>query len=70
MGIQKQSTSKEWAMMRTEKKIAIVWRGNREASDSATLETGRFSSGAEALGKGGIASEAVVYDEIFADEVR
>jgi glutathione synthase/RimK-type ligase-like ATP-grasp enzyme len=57
-------------MTSKKKKIAIVWRGDREARDEATLETGRFSGIADALAKVGIASAAVVYDETFADEVR
>ena len=55
--------------MGIQSRVAIVYRGDDEARTSATLETGRFSGIATALGELGIASEAVVYDEAFADEV-
>ena len=56
--------------MRTEPKIAIVWRGDPEQKDAATLATGRFSGVAEVLSKVGIASEPVVYDERYGAEIR
>jgi hypothetical protein len=56
-------------MMKT-KQIAIVYRGDREARDTATLESGRFSGIARALKEVGLAAEPAVYDEAFADDVR
>jgi hypothetical protein len=55
--------------MKTVRRIAIVYRGDAEARDTATLETGRFSGMAEAMREVGLAAEPVVYDEAFADEV-
>lgn len=51
-------------------KVAIVWRGDADARDRATLEEGRFSGVAKSLHEVGVASEPAVFDETFADEVQ
>src|ERR1044071_8869785 len=54
----------------TAPKIAIVWRGDREARRSATPANNRFHRVFEELAAIGIDAEPAVYDEEFADEVR
>ena len=51
-------------------KIAIVWRGDREARRDATPQNNRFHRIFEELAAVGIDAEPAVYDEEFADEVR
>lgn len=51
-------------------KIAIVWRGDRQARDSATPQNNRYVRIFEELAALGIIAEPAVYDEAFADEVR
>ena len=51
-------------------KIAIVWRGDREARRKATPANNRFHRVFEELAAIGIHAEPAVYDEEFADEVR
>jgi hypothetical protein len=51
-------------------KIAIVWRGDREARRNATPANNRFHRIFEELAAVGIYAEPAVYDEEFADEVR
>ncbi len=51
-------------------KIAIVWRGDREARRAATAENNRFYRVFEELAALGIQAEPVVFDENFVDEVR
>ena len=51
-------------------KIAIVWRGDREARRAATPQNNRFHRIFEELAALGIDAEPAVYDEDFADEVR
>ena len=51
-------------------KIAIVWRGDREARRNATPANNRFHRVFEELAAVGIDAEPAVYDEAFADEVR
>lgn len=51
-------------------KIAILWRGDREARRAATPQNNRFHRVFEELAAVGIAAEPAVYDEEFADEVR
>src|SRR5689334_22792961 len=60
------------AMMPEEKslKIAILWRGDREARRNATPANNRFHRVFEELAAIGIHAEPAVYDEEFADEVR
>lgn len=51
-------------------KIAIVWRGDRQARETATAENSRLKSIFAALTAAGFAPEPAVYNEDFADEVR
>ena len=51
-------------------RVAIVWRGDREARDSATPQNNRFHRVFEELAALGIDAEPAVFDESFADEVR
>ncbi len=54
----------------TPPKIAIVWRGDREARTAATPANNRFHRIFEELALLGITAEPAVYDEAFADECR
>lgn len=56
--------------MRTTPKVALLWRGDREARDCATLEGNRLQGVATALREVGIAAEPAVYADEFAGEVR
>lgn len=58
--------------MTTEKtaKVAIVWRGDREARRTATSLNNRFHRVFEALAAHGILAEPAIYDEEFANEFR
>jgi len=51
-------------------KVAILWRGDREAKRTATAQNNRFHRIFEELEKAGIQAEPAVYDEGFAGEVR
>jgi hypothetical protein len=51
-------------------RIAILWRGDREARRTATPQNNRFHRVFEALAALGIHAEPTVYAEEFADEVR
>jgi hypothetical protein len=51
-------------------RVAIVWRGDREARGSATPHNNRFHRVFEQLAALGIDAEPAVFDESFADEVR
>lgn len=51
-------------------KVAIVWRGDREARRAATPHNNRYHRVFEELAALGIAVEPAVFDEAFADEVR
>jgi uncharacterized protein DUF6815 len=51
-------------------RVAIVWRGDREARRAATPQNNRFYRIFEELALLGINAEPAVYDEDFADEVR
>jgi hypothetical protein len=51
-------------------RIAILWRGDREAREAATPENNRYHLIFEELAALGIAAEPAVFDEEFADEVR
>ena len=50
-------------------KIAILWRGDRAARETATPQNSRFHLIFEELGKLGIMAQPAVYDEEFHDEV-
>ncbi|HEV7718738.1 MAG TPA: Cj0069 family protein [Arsenicitalea sp.] len=51
-------------------KVAVVWRGDREARRAATPQNNRFHRVFEELAALGIHATPAVYDEEFADEVR
>ena len=51
-------------------KIAVLWRGDREARRNATPQNNRFHRVFEELAAAGIDAEPAVYDEAFGDEVR
>lgn len=51
-------------------RIAILWRGDRDARRTATPENNRFYRVFEELAAVGINADPAVYDEAFADEVR
>jgi hypothetical protein len=51
-------------------RIAILWRGDREARRTATPDSNRYRRIFEELAGLGIHAEPAVYDEDFADEVR
>jgi len=51
-------------------RIAVVWRGDREARSVATPQNNRYHRIFEELAALGINAEPAVYDEEFADEVR
>ena len=51
-------------------KVAVVWRGDRDARSAATPENNRFHRVFEELAGIGIVAEPAVFDEAFADEVR
>ncbi|MBY5570424.1 Cj0069 family protein [Rhizobium leguminosarum] len=50
-------------------RIAIVWRGDRQARRTATPQNNRFHRIFEELAAVGLAPEPAVFDEEFADEV-
>ena len=54
----------------TSPKVAIVWRGDREAQRNATPANNRFHRVFEELAAVGVHAEPAVYDDAFADEVR
>ena len=51
-------------------KVAILWRGDREARRAATPQNNRFHRVFEELAALGIQAEPAVYADEFADEVR
>ena len=51
-------------------RIAILWRGDRDARGAATPQNNRYHRIFEELAALGINAEPAVYDEEFADEVR
>ena len=51
-------------------KVAVLWRGDREARRNATPANNRFHRVFEELGAAGIEAEPAVFAEPFADEVR
>ena len=54
----------------TSYRVAILWRGDREARQSATPQNNRYHRIFEELKSLGITAEPAVYDEDFAEEVR
>jgi hypothetical protein len=50
-------------------RIAVLWRGNRQARDEATPQNNRFHRVFEELARVGIRGEPSVYAEDMADEV-
>jgi hypothetical protein len=57
-------------MDRSNFKIEILWRGDREARQAATPQNNRYHRIFEELAALGIAAEPAVFDEEFVDEVR
>ena len=51
-------------------RIAVLWRGDREARRTATAANNRFYRVFEELAALGIQADPAVYHEDFADEVR
>jgi len=51
-------------------RVAVVWRGDREARRTATPQNNRFHRVFEELAAIGTHAEPAVFDEAFADEVR
>jgi hypothetical protein len=51
-------------------RVAVLWRGNREARHAATPQNNRFHRVFEELAAIGIHAEPAVYDEAFAEDVR
>jgi hypothetical protein len=51
-------------------KVAILWRGDREARRTATPENNRYHRIFAELAAVGVLAEPAVFDEEFADEVR
>ena len=51
-------------------RVAVLWRGDREARNTATPENNRYHRIFAELAARGIAAEPAVFDEEFADEVR
>ena len=56
-------------MSRASPRVAIVWRGDREARLNATPQNNRYHRIFEELAAVGLAPEPAVFDEEFADEV-
>jgi hypothetical protein len=56
-------------MISSSPRIAIVWRGDREARRAATPRNNRFHRIFEELAVAGLNPEPAVFDEEFADEV-
>lgn len=52
------------------RRVALLWHGDREARQSASLVEGRFSDVAKALRAVGVETEQAVYHDDFADEVE
>ncbi|MDB5436384.1 MAG: hypothetical protein JWR47_2641 [Phenylobacterium sp.] len=51
-------------------RVAIVWRGDRQARNEARAETSRLKAVFEALARQGIAAEPAVWSEDLTEEVR
>jgi hypothetical protein len=51
-------------------RVAVVWRGDREARRTATPQNNRFHRVFEELSLSGMQATPAVYDEEFADEVK
>jgi hypothetical protein len=51
-------------------KVALLWHGDRDARDTATLEGNRLRGVAQALRQVGVEAEPAVYADEFAGEVR
>ena len=51
-------------------KVALLWHGDRDARNAATLEENRLRGVSEALCQVGIAPEPAVYADEFVEEVR
>src|ERR1700676_5618880 len=51
-------------------KLALLWRGDRQARSAATADNNRLNQVFEALAALGIRAEPAVYADEMADEVR
>ena len=51
-------------------KLALLWRGDRQARSGATAQNNRYHRVFEALAALGIEAEPAVYADDMADEVR
>ena len=51
-------------------RVAILWRGDREARQAATPQNNRYHRIFEELAMLGIRADPAVFDEEFADEVH
>jgi hypothetical protein len=51
-------------------KVAVLWRGDRQARNAATRETSRFARIFDALARRNIRAEPAVYADDMAEEVR
>ncbi len=56
--------------MKAAPKVALLWHGDREARDTATVEENRLRGVAEALRQRGVEAEPAIYSDEFVDEVR
>ena len=56
--------------MAREPKVAVVWRGDREARETARPETSRLRAIFEALEAHGMSAQPCVYSEEWEDETR
>jgi hypothetical protein len=54
----------------SDRKVALLWHGDRDTRRTATLEENRLRGVAEALRQVGIAAQPAVYADDFVDEVR
>ncbi|WDL95926.1 Cj0069 family protein [Alicyclobacillus sp. ALC3] len=55
--------------MKPERRVAILWRGDRKARNQATTENNRFSAVFAEFQKHGFRAEPAIYDDSFAEEV-
>jgi hypothetical protein len=51
-------------------RIALLWHGDRQAREAASLDGSRFQATAEALRAHGIQPEPAIYSDDFVDDVR
>ncbi len=56
--------------MKSEPRVAILWRGDREARNQASTENNQFSAVFEQFERHGFIAVPAVYDDAFVGEVR